>query len=230
MQFTKRIREGVLSGAIRCSVRIWTKPHVKRGGRYPVAGGAIEVDSIERIEFSDITAALARKSGFNSVVDLLKIAKHGPGQNVYLIRFHTVTERTARTGGNGKGAASAKPKTNSARQRKQLTIILGRLPEARAVAQGSHLGLEVRGKRFGWFLDDHHGDGRVALNCKGSAGTHDMLKQLAPKQFHTPKYLGNKGWIGLWLDVPKLNWAAVELAVREAYRLAAPKALTRELS
>ena len=49
--------------------------------------GQIVVDSIERIRLADITSALARESGFNSVKDLLQIAKHGPGDNVYLIRF-----------------------------------------------------------------------------------------------------------------------------------------------
>ena len=86
------------------------------------------------------------------------------------------------------------------------------------------MSLEVRKKRFGWFLADH-GDGRVALNCKASADMHEVLQQLAPAQFHLPKYLGNKGWIGLWLDVPETDWSAVELALREAYRLVAPKAL-----
>lgn len=96
MQFTKRLREGVRRGEITCSVRIWMRPKVKRGGRYLMEGGAIEVDSIEPIELSDITPALARESGFNGVVDLLKVAKHGPGSNVYLIRFHFVSERKGR--------------------------------------------------------------------------------------------------------------------------------------
>jgi len=66
------------------------RPHVKVGGRYRMEEGQIEVDSILPIEISDITPDLARASGFKVVVDLLKIAKHGPGENVYLIRFHYV--------------------------------------------------------------------------------------------------------------------------------------------
>ena len=50
--------------------------------------GHIVVDSIEPIEMSDITYDLARESGFASVDDLLSIAKHGKGENVYLVRFH----------------------------------------------------------------------------------------------------------------------------------------------
>lgn len=88
MIFTRRLREGVRRGEITCSVRIWTRPHVKPGHRYPMEEGRIEVDSILPIQLADITPGLARESGFKGVVDLLKVAKHGPGENVYLVRFH----------------------------------------------------------------------------------------------------------------------------------------------
>jgi len=52
--------------------------------------GAIEIDSIETIGFPDITPELARESGFLGVLDLLKVAKHARGENIYLIRFHYV--------------------------------------------------------------------------------------------------------------------------------------------
>jgi hypothetical protein len=86
--FTKRLREGIRRGRIKCSIRVWTKPHVKVGGRYQMDEGQIVVDSIEPIEMDDITHDLARESGFASVDDLLAIARHGKGDNVYLIRFH----------------------------------------------------------------------------------------------------------------------------------------------
>jgi hypothetical protein len=95
MQFTKRLREGVREGRITCSVRIWTSPHVKVGGLYPVEGGHIMVDRIQPITFADITGELARRSGFDGVVDLLKVAKHGAGRNVYLIEFHFVPTRSS---------------------------------------------------------------------------------------------------------------------------------------
>ena len=88
MLFTKRLREGIRRGRIRSSIRIWTRPHVKVGGRYPMDGGHIVVDSIEAIEEEDITYDIARESGFQSVDDLLATARHGKGRNVYLIRFH----------------------------------------------------------------------------------------------------------------------------------------------
>lgn len=88
MVFTKRLREGVRNGEITCSVRIWTRPHVKVGARYRMEEGLIEIDSIEPIGLPDITPDLARESGFLGVVDLLKAAKHGRGERIYLVRFH----------------------------------------------------------------------------------------------------------------------------------------------
>ena len=88
MVFTKRLRDGVRRGRIKCSVRIWKSPHVKAGSRYQMDEGHIVVDSIVPITIADITHDLARESGFASVDDLLGIAKHGSGDKVYLIRFH----------------------------------------------------------------------------------------------------------------------------------------------
>jgi hypothetical protein len=87
VQFTKRLRDGVREGRITCSVRIWQRPHVKAGGVYPMEEGHILVESIEPIALEDVTGALARRSGFLGVVDLLKVAKHGSGSKVYLIEF-----------------------------------------------------------------------------------------------------------------------------------------------
>jgi hypothetical protein len=96
MIFTKRLREGVRNGQITCSVRIWTAPHVTVGRRYRMEEGEIEVDSIEPIGLPDISHELARASGFLGVLDLLKVAKHGKGQNIYLIRFHYIPPKSPR--------------------------------------------------------------------------------------------------------------------------------------
>ena len=93
MMFTKRLREGVRRGEINSSVRIWMRPHVKVGNRYRMEEGEIEIDSIEPIGFPDITPHLARASGFLGVLDLLKVAQHGKGQNIYLVRFHYIPPR-----------------------------------------------------------------------------------------------------------------------------------------
>jgi hypothetical protein len=100
MEFTKRLREPIMSGEITCSVRIWQRPHVKVGGHYALGQGFIEVTSVRRITLEQVTPELARRSGFAGVVDLLKIAKHGPGEKVYLIEFEyhpaTIARRNRR--------------------------------------------------------------------------------------------------------------------------------------
>ncbi len=87
MIFTKRLREPVMRGEVTCSVRIWQSPRVKVGGHYGLGDGAIEVTAIREITLADVTPELARRSGFAGVVDLLKVAKHGSGQRVFLVEF-----------------------------------------------------------------------------------------------------------------------------------------------
>jgi hypothetical protein len=98
MTFTKRLRERIRRGEITCSVRIWMSPRVRVGARYRMEEGEIQVDPIEPIGFPDITPELARESGFLGVLDLLKVAKHGRGESIYLIRFHYVRPRAKRMG------------------------------------------------------------------------------------------------------------------------------------
>lgn len=88
MLFTKRLHEPIQNGEVTCSVRIWKRPRVKLGNSYVLGNGRVIVDKLYQIELDDITPSLARKSGFSGVADLLKVAKHGAGENVYLIEFH----------------------------------------------------------------------------------------------------------------------------------------------
>ncbi|HWD26854.1 MAG TPA: hypothetical protein VG387_06795 [Rhizomicrobium sp.] len=87
MQFTKKLREPIKRGEITVSIRIWQKPHVKVGGTYALPPGHIRVTALREISLEHITPALARAGGFAGVVDLLKIAKHGPGEKVYRVDF-----------------------------------------------------------------------------------------------------------------------------------------------
>jgi hypothetical protein len=87
MTFTKRLHAGIIAGQITETVRIWRSPHVKVGGRYRLGPGAVEVTRMREIDHTDITPELARRSGFEGMVDLLKIAKHGAGERVFLIDF-----------------------------------------------------------------------------------------------------------------------------------------------
>ena len=101
MLFQRRFHDCIRSGAICCTVRIWKRPHVKVGGRYALGAGAIVVDRISETRIDDITPALARRSGVASLVDLLKTAKHGAGERVFVIDFHY----------DGKASARANPAT-----------------------------------------------------------------------------------------------------------------------
>jgi len=87
MMFARQLRDRVMLGEITTSIRIWQRPHVKVGGRYRLGPGEIHVTSVREIEWERITPELARRSGFNSVEALLSVARHGSGDNVYLVEF-----------------------------------------------------------------------------------------------------------------------------------------------
>lgn len=93
LAFAKRLREPVMRGEVTCSVRIWQGPRVRAGGRYVLGPGFVEVTSIREIRLEDVTPQLARRSGFEGLVDLLKVAKHGPGERVFLVEFEYVGPR-----------------------------------------------------------------------------------------------------------------------------------------
>jgi hypothetical protein len=87
MIFARQLRDRVMLGEITCSVRIWQRPRVKVGGRYRIGPGSILVTSLREVEWEKITPELARRSGFDSVEELLLVARHGRGDRVYLVEF-----------------------------------------------------------------------------------------------------------------------------------------------
>jgi hypothetical protein len=94
--FTKYLRDGVRSGAITRSVRVWISPRVRAGRRYNFEDGEIEIESIAPITVEQITPRLARECGFATVSDLLGVARHGRGENVYLIEFRYIAPKRGR--------------------------------------------------------------------------------------------------------------------------------------
>jgi hypothetical protein len=94
--FSQELRDDVLAGEITVSFRLWKRPKVKAGGRYPVGPGRnlIEVDSIELIPFGDISEADVRRAGEPDRETLRHRAAHaGPiddGTLVYRVEFHPV--------------------------------------------------------------------------------------------------------------------------------------------
>jgi hypothetical protein len=84
---------------------------------------------------------------------------------------------------------------------------------------------QVAGKTFAQFVDDHHGDNRLALWCKGEPGAQGELVALDAERFYVPPYSGARGWVGARLDIPPVDWEQVAGVLLEAYRLTAPKRL-----
>ena len=107
----------------------------------------------------------------------------------------------------------------------QLTKICLVLPEATCDHYGQHAGFYVRKRTFAYFLNDHHGDGIVGVNCKVLKGDNKVLAAAQPDRFYIPAYLGSKGWVGLRLDIGKIDWEEVTELVSGSYRLVAPKTL-----
>jgi hypothetical protein len=87
MTFSKPLRPRVMSGEITKSVRIWQTPRVRIGGRYPLGSGHVEVTRMTEVDRSDITEALARETGFESLADLMGVAQHGRGERVFVVEF-----------------------------------------------------------------------------------------------------------------------------------------------
>ena len=95
MEFSRELRDDVLAGDITLTVRLWTRPQVKEGGRYRVAGGLIEVDLVELVPFSAITDSDVRRAGEPDRESLRERAAHaGPIDDdtlVYGIELHAVS-------------------------------------------------------------------------------------------------------------------------------------------
>ncbi len=87
----------------------------------------------------------------------------------------------------------------------------------------------VRGKKtFVMYLDDHHGDGRLALWCAAPPGAPASLVDEEPHRFFVPPYVGGRGWLGVRLDVD-VDWDEITDIVEDAYRMVAPKTLIARL-
>lgn len=110
----------------------------------------------------------------------------------------------------------------------KLRAICARLPEAE-IRSGQHHTFAVRNKKFAYYLIDHHGDGRVSLQCKAERGLNATLADTDPGWFFLPPYMAHHGWIGVYLDIGSIDWDELEEFLIDAYRLAAPKRLSAQL-
>jgi phosphoribosylglycinamide formyltransferase-1 len=99
-----------------------------------------------------------------------------------------------------------------------------------ATSQGGHASFAVRGKKFVYYLVNHHGDGRIAINVKTPPGEQSRLVETDPERYFVPAYLGPRGWAGMRLDLPRTHWREVERLCVESYLLLAPKKLAADVA
>ena len=111
----------------------------------------------------------------------------------------------------------------------RLTEFALALPEATRQIYGSHAQFLVRKKTFAYFLDNHHGDGMVAVTCKVLSGDNKALAEAQPGRFYLPAYIASKGWVALRLDVGKVDWDEVRELLLGSYAQIAPKRLAERV-
>jgi phosphoribosylglycinamide formyltransferase-1 len=111
----------------------------------------------------------------------------------------------------------------------RLTEVALALPEATRQIYGSHAQFLVRKRTFAYFLDNHHGDGIVAVTCKVLPGDNQVLSAAQPHRFYLPAYLASKGWVALRLDTGKVDWNEVKELLLSSYALTAPKRLADQV-
>lgn len=94
MMFSPDLRAAVAAGDITVSIRLWSRPKVKAGGRYASHGFHIEVDSIELMPFFAVTDEDIARAGEPDRESLRQRAAHaGPIADdtlVYRIEFHVI--------------------------------------------------------------------------------------------------------------------------------------------
>lgn len=104
----------------------------------------------------------------------------------------------------------------------KLTEICLSLPEGAVEYMGDHAQYLIRKKKFAYFLNDHHGDGIVAVACKVLPGDNERLIAADPELFYMPAYIGPRGWVAFRLDVGRIDWQEVRDLVTGSYQLVAP--------
>ena len=111
----------------------------------------------------------------------------------------------------------------------RLTEIAIALPETTRQIYGSHAQFLVRKKTFAYFLDNHHGDGIVAVTCKVLPGENKALVDAQPERFYLPAYIGSRGWVALRLDRGNIDWSEVKELLLGSYVVTAPKRFAEQV-
>jgi hypothetical protein len=112
---------------------------------------------------------------------------------------------------------------DTAGRRKRLVALCESLPGASAERAGvDHLAFKVGKKSFAYYTYDHHGDGMIAFLCKAPPGEQGHLVKEDPVRYFVPPYVGPRGWVGIRLDTPRVNWREVKNLAFAAFFLTAP--------
>ncbi|WP_432770819.1 phosphoribosylglycinamide formyltransferase [Sphingopyxis sp.] len=83
----------------------------------------------------------------------------------------------------------------------------------------------VKGKKFAYFTQDHHGDGKIAILVKISGGDEQAaLIEMDADRYYRPAYFGD-GWVGIRLDLGDTDWDAIGDWLRKSWLAVAPKKL-----
>jgi hypothetical protein len=106
------------------------------------------------------------------------------------------------------------------------TIALG-FPAAEEKLSHGAPSFHVRGKHFLTFVDDHHGDGHLAVWCKSTLEEQRRLVESNPARFYVPPYVGVKGWLGVNVDEKNADWIELQILVEEGWRSVAPPRVLR---
>ena len=221
MDFTKRLRPGVLRGEITCSIRIWQRP--KRQGRQSLPEHGSGADR-SRLDRADRACGRHARAGARIRVQ----RRRRPAEDREARQRHervpgAVPLRSCLDEGT---APPARKSPSGEKQRKRVAKIVEGFPEAEAKPEGRHMSLQVRKKNFGWFLVDHHADGRVAHQLQGICTDPRHAEESGAGAFPLCRSISaTRAGSGCGSTCPRLDWALVELTLREAYARVAPKKL-----
>ncbi len=107
----------------------------------------------------------------------------------------------------------------------QLRAVCMALPEVTERLSHGEPTWFVRDKKSFVMSSDHHHDDRLGFWCAAPPGVQAEMVEREPDRFFRPPYVGTRGWLGVYLDVPDVDWHEVSAIVTEAYRTVAPAKL-----
>ena len=103
------------------------------------------------------------------------------------------------------------------------TAICLALPDATCERESQHATFRAGKKVFAYFLDDHHGDGIVAVCVKVDRPAAVALSKKEPARFYLPAYIWARGWVGVRLDQKRVDWKDVAARIAKSHASATTK-------